>query len=145
MHLIEVLQLFKPGMRIRHESTPVRFYGETIANHEGLIEFLASRTQEELLSDGWDVHLPDDAFWRTHLPPEGFGHQSRCKAVPVINAAEPEKLPFRSEHLLAVLRRELDIPERRDVIVRELWLAMQLLATPESCTDFMRRSLVINA
>ncbi|KNC93795.1 hypothetical protein [Trabulsiella odontotermitis] len=143
MRLIEILKAFKPGMEVRHEDTPVTHYGMTIINHEGLVEFLASRSQEELLSDGWRVLLPEDAFWRTHLPPEGFGHQSRCKAVPVINAAEPEKLPFRSEHLLAVLRRELDIPDRRDVIVRELWLAMQLLATPENCADFIRRSLVV--
>ncbi|WP_449543637.1 hypothetical protein [Enterobacter ludwigii] len=145
MRLIEVLQLFQSGMEVRHEDAPVTSYGVTIINHEGLVEFLASRSQEELLSDGWRVLLPGDAFWRTHLPPEGFGYLSRCKAVPVINAAEPEKLPFNSESLLTVLRRELDIPDRRDVIVRELWLAMQLLATPESCADFMRRSLVINA
>ncbi|MFZ4221534.1 hypothetical protein ACEV6Q_27395, partial [Enterobacter ludwigii] len=94
--------------------------------------------------DGWRILLPEDAFWKSHIVPEAYGHNCRSVTVPVINAAEPEKLPFSSEHLLTVLRRELDIPDRRDVIVRELWLAMQLLATPESCADFMRRSLVIN-
>ena len=142
MRLIEILRVFKPGINIRHENTPVTCRGMTINSHEELTKFLASYTQEELLSDGWRFLLPD-VFWDSHIHHKAGEPQSRCVAIPVINAADPEKLPFRPEHLLTVLRRELDIPDRHDVIVRELWLAMQLLATPESCADFMRRSLVV--
>lgn len=143
MRLIEVLSLFKPGVRIRNndENSVV---GRMISSHEALVEFIAARSQEELMSDGWSILLPEGCFWVSHFKPESRGHQSRCVAVSVIVAAEHKKHPFRSEHLLNVMRRELDIPERHDVIVRELWLAMQLLTTPESCADFMRRSLVVS-
>jgi hypothetical protein len=143
MRLIEVLQLFKPGMKVRHEDTPLARGGVTIVNHEGLAEFLASHSQEELLSDGWKVLLPDSVFWRSDIGYTRDGHQSRNAVGQVVDIDEPEKLPLNTESLLTVLRREMDIPDRHDVIVRELWLAMQLLTTPESCADFMRRSLVI--
>ena len=143
MRLIEILKVFKPGMVVRHEDTPVITYGMTIINHEGLVEFLVSRSQEELLSDGWRVLLPGSEFWENDISYKGDGDQSRNAVRSATDIDGPEKLPFRSENLLTVLRRELDVPDRHDVIVRELWLAMQLLTSPENCADFMRRSLLV--
>lgn len=142
MRLIEIVSQFKPGMRVRHEGNPC-LNGGTFSSLEDVAHFFAGRSQIELLSEGWSILPPEDFFCKSHTGPESCGYQSRCVTIPVIVSVEHKKPPFRSEHLLSVMRRELNIPDRHDVIVRELWLAMQLLATPESCADFMRRSLVV--
>lgn len=144
MRLIDILQVFKPGMKIRGGDLSFSDGEVEIPDEKALVEFLGAFSPDILMSGDWSILAPDDFFWKSHITPEAYGHNSRCVAVPVIDADEKAKLPFRSEHILTVLRRELDIPDRHDVIVRELWLAMQLLATPESCADFMRRSLVVS-
>ncbi|WP_163304445.1 hypothetical protein [Enterobacter ludwigii] len=137
MRLIEVLRQFKPGLSIFRSGSSINAI-PVFVSHEALHAFLVSMADADLTADDWVITGEKPGPLCFGFDP---GHQfySRCR----IEHIEPQKLPFSSEHLLTVLRRELDIPDRRDVIVRELWLAMQLLATPESCADFMRRSLVV--
>lgn len=139
MRLIEVLRVFEPGMRIYRASSSANTI-PTLHSHEALHAFLAGMPDNDFVATDWIAVLGDTAYGCFVTdPPE----QYRCVSRVLVVKPEKEKLPFSSGHLLAVLRRELDIPDRRDVIVRELWLLMQLLATPEGCADFMRRSLVI--
>lgn len=136
MRLIEVLRIFKPGMSIYRGSSSTNAI-PVILNHKGLHAFLAGMPDADFTATDWVVRDDGAGYGLIGIP---AAYQCRSS---VLHIEATEKLPFSSEHLLTVLRRELDIPDRRDVIVRELWLAMQLLATPENCADFMRRSLVI--
>lgn len=139
MNLIEVLRVFKPGMCVYRASSAVNAI-PVFHSHEALHAFLAGMPNNDFTATDWVAVLGDTAYGCfVTEPPE----QYQCLSRFTIVKPEKEKRPFSSGHLLALLRRELDIPDRRDVIVRELWLTMQLLATPESCADFMRRSLVI--
>ncbi|HBC7419280.1 TPA: hypothetical protein KEY88_001955 [Serratia marcescens] len=145
MNLIEVLRVFKPGLRIKSHYAGLAGTGAegvTFSTHEMLVEFLAGRSGDELLSDDWSIMLPapDDVFWKDQIASKGY------VSTALLGTLSSDAGPVRPEAtaIANLLRQDFDT-KRPDEIVREMWLAMQLLTTPECCADFIRRAVVIPA
>lgn len=126
MNLIEVLRQVKPGDKIlRRDKDWTRSieYWDDISMLSWLVE---CSQPDDLQADNWLIE--------SHSSTNALGPAA-------VVGVEPLRLEATA--IVDVLRQHFDIPERRDALVREMWLAMQLLASPESCADFIRRSVVI--
>lgn len=124
MNLIELLRQVKPGDSVNCSG---EFRAYTYHNDACMLHWLERQTSPWVITtDDWTI--------------EG---QSSTNALAPVAAVGADPLRLEATAIVAMLRQHFDIPERRDALVREMWLAMQLLATPESCADFIRRSMVI--
>ena len=141
MRLIEALRVFKPGMCVYRSGSAFSAI-QVFHTHEALHAFLGGMSDNDFAATDWIAILGETTYGCFVADQPG---NCRCISRALVAQSEKEKLPFSAAHLLTVLCRELETPDRRDVIVRELWLAMQLLATPESCADFIRRAVIIPA
>lgn len=128
MNLIELLRQVKSGDKIlRSEGGWIRsidYYGA-----DSMLSWLAECAQPaDLHADNWYIE----------------SHSSTDSMGPVA-AVGAEPLRMDATAIVDVLRQHFDIAGCHSDLVREMWLAMQLLATPERCADFIRRSLVIGS
>ena len=125
MNLIEVLRQVKPGDSIYRRSggKTYIYYSENCT-----LQWLRRQAMpRDVTANDWVI--------------EGQISTNTLEAAVTV-AAEPLRLEATA--IVDVLRQHFDIPERRDALVREMWLAMQLLASPENCADFIRRSMVVS-
>ncbi|MBC3252848.1 hypothetical protein H8I91_21520 [Serratia fonticola] len=126
MNVIELLRQVKPGDSMSRESE-TRTY--TYSGDKRMCEWLTrDALPRDVMADDWIIH-----------------GKSSTNAQGLVVAVDAEPVHLEATAIVAMLRQHFDIPERRDALVREMWLAMQLLATPESCADFIRRAVVIPA
>ncbi|MGQ8700592.1 hypothetical protein [Serratia marcescens] len=123
MNLIELLRRVKSGDVVGRGGQFIPFVYKGDVDGKKLIA--SGITLEDIKADDWSIC--------GETKPNAIGGGSET----VNTMPRPEATAIAN-----LLRQNFDT-KRPDEIVRELWLAMQLLATPESCADFIRRSMVI--
>ncbi|MBS3893072.1 hypothetical protein [Serratia marcescens] len=126
MNLIEILRQVKPGDKIlRRGKDWIRSieYRDDISMLSWLVE---CSQPDDLQADSWLIE--------SHSSTNALGPAA-------VVGAEPLRLEATA--IANLLRQDFDT-KRPDEVVRELWLVMQLLATPERCADFLRRVVIIS-
>ncbi|WP_048796415.1 MULTISPECIES: hypothetical protein [Serratia] len=124
MNLIELLRQVKPGDSVYRLSNHLTY---VYRSDECMVQWLAQGAmRREVTANDWVIEGQD-----------GANTQEQTAVV----AAEPMRPEATA--IANLLRQDFDT-KHPDEIVREMWLAMQLLTTPECCADFIRRSLVVS-
>lgn len=124
MNLIEVLRQVKPGDVVCRGGQFIPFVYKGDIDGKKLIA--SGITLEDIKADDWSIC--------GETKPNAIGGRSET----VNTTPRPEATAIAN-----LLRQDFDT-KRPDEVVRELWLVMQLLATPERCADFLRRVVIIS-